>query len=336
MHNDSDIPAPPSDTAPPPATTGNASTAVRDDARGFAAERAALAGVVAIPVTPFTADGRVDWPAHAALLARLADEGVAAVTPNGNTGEFYALDPAEARLATENTVKAVGDRTSVIAGIGLDPASAADAARHARDAGAPMVMVHQPVNPYMSGEGWIDYHRAIADAVPDVGVVLYLRDPRITGAHVARLGAVSPNVIGVKYAVGDPVRFASVGQDAGRARFVWVAGLAELSAPGYFAVGATGFTSGLVNVLPRASIDMFRALAAGDRRAVLEIWDLLRPFEELRAADASADNVSVVKEALAQLGLCGRGVRPTSRLLPDDVRAQIAQILDSWRGRWEL
>ena len=172
--------------------------------------------------------------------------------------------------------------------------------------------------------------------MPERGVVLYLRDPRITGAQIRRLGEASPNVIGVKYSVHDPVRFGSVVQDAGRDRFVWVAGLAELSAPGYFAVGATGFTSGLVNVLPRASIDMYRALAAGDRRTVLEIWELLRPFEDLRAADSSADNVSVVKEALFQLGLCGRGVRPTSRLLPDDVRGRIAEILDSWRGRWEL
>jgi hypothetical protein len=36
----------------------------------------------------------------------------------------------------------------------------------------------------------------------------------------------------------------------------------------------------------------------------------IRVFEELRADDASADNVSVVKEALAQLGLAPRAVRP--------------------------
>jgi len=40
--------------------------------------------------------------------------------------------------------------------------------------------------------------------------------------------------------------------------------------------------------------------------------------------------VSVVKEALAQLGLCGRDVRPPSRLLPDDRRRQVTAILDDW------
>ncbi|MGH3415060.1 MAG: dihydrodipicolinate synthase family protein, partial [Actinocrinis sp.] len=78
--------------------------------------RAGLAGVVAIPVTPFTASGAVDWDRHGALLHRLVDGGVGAVTPNGNTGEFYTLEPAETRRATENTVKEVGDRAAVIVG----------------------------------------------------------------------------------------------------------------------------------------------------------------------------------------------------------------------------
>jgi len=56
----------------------------------------------------------------------------------------------------------------------------------------------------------------------------------------------------------------------------------------------------------------------------------VRPFEELRSANASADNVSVGKEALAQLGVCGRGVRPPSRMLPEAARGQIAGILAAW------
>jgi 4-hydroxy-tetrahydrodipicolinate synthase len=61
----------------------------------------------------------------------------------------------------------------------------------------------------------------------------------------------------------------------------------------------------------------------------------VREFEELRAADASADNVSVVKEALAQLGLVGREVRPPSRVLPGPLRDRIAAVLEQWReGGW--
>jgi dihydrodipicolinate synthase/N-acetylneuraminate lyase len=58
--------------------------------------------------------------------------------------------------------------------------------------------------------------------------------------------------------------------------------------------------------------------------------DAVRRFEELRLADGSADNVSVVKEALAQLGLCRADVRPPSRPLPDDIKSEISGILRSW------
>lgn len=71
----------------------------------FETQRAALADVVAIPVTPFAEDGSVDGEAHRALLRRLLDGGITTLTPNGNTGEFYALTPEERRLVTEVTVE---------------------------------------------------------------------------------------------------------------------------------------------------------------------------------------------------------------------------------------
>ena len=52
------------------------------------------------------------------------------------------------------------------------------------------------------------------------------------------------------------------------------------------------------------------------RAALRTMWQIRR-FEELRAANGSANNVTVVKEALASLGLCRREVRPPSRPLPD-------------------
>ncbi|GAA2343667.1 dihydrodipicolinate synthase family protein [Streptomyces cuspidosporus] len=292
--------------------------------------RAALADVVAIPVTPYDAEGAVDQDTYRALLRRLLDSGVKAVTPNGNTGEFYALTLAERRLVTELTVAEAGDRAAVLVGVGHDVATAVEAARHAREAGAGMVMVHQPVHPYVSQDGWVDYHRAIAEAVPELGVVPYLRNPLIEGSAIARLGEACPNVIGVKYAVPDAARFAAVARDAGLDRFVWVAGLAELYAPSYWAVGAIGFTSGLVNVAPKVSLDMLGALRAGDYPAAMKVWEQIRRFEDLRAAQQSAHNVSVVKEALAALGLCRRDIRPPSSALPEPQRAEVAALIQGW------
>jgi 4-hydroxy-tetrahydrodipicolinate synthase len=296
----------------------------------------ALATVVVIPVTPMRPDGRIEWGTYTDLIRRVADSGIRVVTPNGNTGEFYALTPAEARQATETAVRAVSDQAplgaqaEVLAGVGYDTGSAIEAARHAGDAGAKMIMIHQPVHPYQAAEGWIDYHQAIADGVPGLGVVLYIRNERITGAQIRELGERCPNVIGVKYGVRDVAQFAAVARDAGMDRFVWLAGLAELYAPAYWAAGARGFTSGLANVNPSLALTMLGELRAGDFGAAMSAWESIRPFEDLRAAGAAADNVSVVKEALAQLGLCGRDVRPPSRLLPEREREEVAAILRSW------
>ena len=292
--------------------------------------RSALATVVVVPVTPLRADGSPDWATYAALTGRLIDGGITAITPNGNTGEFYALTPAEARQAVEAAASAANSRAELLAGVGHDIATAIEAARHAADHGVRMVMIHQPVHPYVSAEGWVDYHAAIAGAVPDLGVVLYLRTPRISGACIAELADRAPNVIGVKYGVRDATVFAAVARDAGLDRFSWLAGAAELTAPAYWAAGAHGFTSGLANVAPEIALAMLTALRENDLGAAMKVWDSARRFEELRLADDSANNVSVVKEALAQLGLCRADVRPPSRSLPPAIKAEIAAILASW------
>ena len=294
--------------------------------------KAALADVVAIPVTPFTAQGTLDTAAHRALLRRLLDGGVRTLTPNGNTGEFYALTPDERRRVTELTLDEAGDRATILVGVGHDVPTAVEAARHARAAGAQMLMVHQPVHPYVSEGGWVDYHRAIAEAVPELGVVPYIRNAALGGERMAELGEACPNVVGVKYAVADAARFAGFARDAGLDRFVWVAGLAEPYAPSYFAGGATGFTSGLVNVAPSVSLEMLSALRAGDYPGSMKVWEQIRRFEELRAANGSADNVTVVKEALSSLGLCRRDIRPPSRELPESQRAEVAAIAAGWQA----
>jgi 4-hydroxy-tetrahydrodipicolinate synthase len=112
--------------------------------------RGALATVAAIPVTPFGPDGQADWDAHDRVIRRTVDAGVRLITPNGNTGEFYALTAAEARRATESAVAAAAESgterpADVLAGVGHDLPGAIEAGRRARDNGVRMIMVHQPV-----------------------------------------------------------------------------------------------------------------------------------------------------------------------------------------------
>ena len=75
---------------------------------------------------------------------------------------------------------------------------------------------------------------------------------------------------------------------------------------------------------------MLDALRGNDFGEAMKIWEKVRRFEELRAADANADNVSVVKEALWQLNLCRPDVRPPSRPLPPGIKQEITHILTSW------
>ena len=147
-----------------------------------------------------------------------------------------------------------------------------------------MIMIHQPVHPYQSAPGWVDYHQAIADAVPDLGVVLYIRDERVTGAQIADLGERCPNVIGVKYGVKDASQFAAVARDAGLDRFTWLAGLAEPYAPRVLGLRRPRVHLGTGQRQP-GPVAVPAGGAAGRRpTGAMDVWEQIRPFEDLRAA----------------------------------------------------
>ncbi len=294
------------------------------------AAREALRSVVAIPVAPFAEDGRIDTSALSRIIGRMADAGVEVMTPNGNTGEFYALAPEEYVPAIRVTVETLAGRGMVIPGIGFDTTTAVAMGRSATAAGADGVMIHQPLHPYQSASGWVAYHRAIASALADMPIVLYIKDPMVGPPMLHELVDSCPNVVGVKYAVGDVVRFAALVETFRAGDVAWVCGLAEPWAPFFWVAGATGFTSGLANVDPALSLEMLRCLRDGDYDGAMGVWRSVKPFEDLRARRNSANNVPVVKEALAQLGLCDRRVRPPLEALDASERGEVASILARW------
>jgi 4-hydroxy-tetrahydrodipicolinate synthase len=291
---------------------------------------ARLRTVVGIPVVPYAPDGGVDLALAGQLTDRLITQGLGAITPNGNTGEFYALSPRERADVARTVVDVAGDRAVVVVGVGLDPATAQAEARLAADLGAHAIMVHQPVLPYMSRRGWVEYTAAVASAVPRLAVLPYVSSPVIRGADIATLAQEAANVVGIKYSVPDPVAFAETVQQTD-ADLLWIAGLAESYAPSAWQAGARAFTSGLVNVAPEVSFALLDALRQDSTERAAAVWRRIRRFEQLRARDRSADNVSVVKEAMHQMGLCDRSVRPPSTTLAEPDRAEIARILDDWK-----
>lgn len=287
---------------------------------------AELATVVAIAVTPFTDGGDLDEPGLARAVDRLVGGGIRVVVPAGNTSEYHALTGAEWQASVALTVERAGDKALVMPGVGRDLATAVRQAEGARELGCRSVMVHQPVDPFVSTEGWLAYHARIHAAVPDLALVAYVRDARRTVDDIVRLTEIG-GVLGVKYAIADPPSFADLVAATDSSRVALVCGLAERWAVPFAASGAVGFTSGLAGIVPRLSLDIAACLDAGDYAKARELVAVAAGLELLRARDGSAYNVAAVKEGLAQLGVCGRTVRPPASELPVGLRGIVTDFL---------
>ena len=109
---------------------------------------------------------------------------------------------------------------------------------------------------------------------------------------------------------------------------IWVGGLAEVWAPSFYAVGARGFTSGLINVWPERSVAINRALEVGDFDQARALIETMHVFEDIRATEQGGANVSGVKCALAMLGNdCGAARPPAAWPLGDDQQTTLKHFM---------
>ena len=271
---------------------------------------AALTGISGILVTPYDAAGEIAPERLVPIIDRALGAGMHIPVVNGNTGEFYALTTDEACTMAREVVGMVGDRAPVLAGVGRGIRDACRLARMSADAGAAGLMVHQPPDPFVAPRGIVDYLHAVSDASGGLPMMLYLRNDAIGTAAIAALCAV-PGVRGVKWATPNPMRLAEA-QAACDPDIVWVGGLAEIWAPAFYAVGARGFTSGLINVWPERSMAIHAALEAGDYVHANALIAGMKAFEDIRAAEMNGTNVTGVKAALAAMGQDCGPTRPPS------------------------
>jgi len=289
----------------------------------------ALPGISGILVTPFDRDDRPAPDRLRPIIDRAVAAGVHILTANGNTGEFYGLTTAEAETMVRAVAEMVDGRVPVVAGVGRGIGDATALARASRAAGAAALMVHQPPDPFVSPRGVVEYVRRVADAGDGLPLVLYLRNAGIGPDAIEALCAV-PGVAGVKWAAPEPLKLAEAIRRADP-KTVWVGGLAEVWAPPLTAVGARGFTSGLINVWPEHSVAIHAALAAGDYPRANALIATMAPFEELRAEEGNGTNVSVVKAALALMGQdCGHVRPPGAWPLTDRQAARLRSSLAAW------
>lgn len=289
----------------------------------------ALPGISGILVTPFDGEDRIAPQLLRPVIDRAVSAGVHILTANGNTGEFYGLTTAEAERMVHAVAEMVGGRVPVIGGVGRSIGDAVALARASKAAGASALMVHQPPDPFVAPRGVVSYVTRVAEAGQGLPIVLYLRNDGIGLDAIEQLCAI-PGVVGVKWASPAPLRLAEAIRRADP-KTVWVGGLAEVWAPPLTAVGARGFTSGLINVWPEQSVAIHAALAAGDYPKANALIATMSAFEELRAEEGNGTNVSVVKAALRLMGNdCGHVRPPGAWPLTDRQATRLAESLAKW------
>lgn len=290
--------------------------------------RQALTGISGVPVTPYAADGSVNGPGLKALISRLAAAGVHNLMAAGNTGEFFALSLEEVRLVHRLTVEAADGKSLVSAAVGRSLVEAKELARDAIAAGADAIMGHHPMDPFAAPAAQARYFLELADTC-SVPVIAYVRSDTMTVADFSLL-AQHGNIAGIKFASPNLMLLAEVIRATRDAPAIWVCGLAEGWAPAFYAMGARGFTSGLVNVFPQRSHAIHRALETGNYAEARRLIDAIAGFEAMRTKYGNGANVTVVKEALGILGEDVGPVRkPGLEALNDEERAALRAIVES-------
>ena len=226
------------------------------------AVRKALTGISGVPVTPYKGDGAIDTTKLKTLIKGLASARVHNLMAAGNTGEFFTLTMDEVREVHAATIEAAAGKSLVSAAVGRSLAEAKVLAKDAIAAGADAIMGHHPMDPFAGPSYQAGYFLELAD-FSTVPVIAYVRSDAFSVADFRSL-ALHPNIAGIKFASPNLMLLSEVIRATSDAPAIWVCGLAEGWAPAFYAMGAKGFTSGLVNVFPERSHAIHQALEGGD------------------------------------------------------------------------
>lgn len=281
-------------------------------------------------VTPFAADGSLDRDGIGRLATHLVDElGHDGLVVNGTTGESATKSDEEDAETVRLVLEAVGDRATVVAGVGTnDTRHSVEAARTAARLGAHAVMAVTPYYNRPSQEGVARHFLAIADAT-DLPMITY-DIPKRTGTAIEldtlKRVAEHPRIVANKDAKGD-LEFAQWGmRETGLA---WYSGDDILNLP-LLSVGAAGMISVVGHVVGDRLAGMAQALRDGETATAREMNELLLP---VYAGMFRAPGVVMTKAALRHLGLPAGPVRlplvdateeQTARLLADLADARVS------------
>ena len=261
--------------------------------------------VLTAMVTPFTAAGELDLDGASRLASYLVEHGNDGLVISGTTGESPTTRDGEKEQLLRAVVDAVGDRATVLAGVGTnDTAHSVELARSAEKAGAAGLLVVTPYYSKPPPAGLLAHFRAVADAT-DLPVMLY-DIPGRTGTPIesetlVRL-AEHDRIVAVKDAKGDLAASAAVMASTDLAYY---SGDDALTLP-LLAVGAVGVVGVSTHLFAGPVGEMIAAYSAGRVQDALELYRRLQPAF---TGFFRTQGVILAKAALRLAGLPGGPVR---------------------------
>jgi 4-hydroxy-tetrahydrodipicolinate synthase len=269
--------------------------------------RAPFGRVLTAMVTPFHDDGGLDLSGAARLAEHLVGEGCDGLVVSGTTGESPTTTDAEKEQVLRTVLDAVGDRATVVAGVGTyDTHHTVELARQAEKAGAHGLLVVTPFYNKPPQEGLVRHFTAAADAT-GLPVMLYDIPGRsgvpITTETLVRLAG-HERIVAVKDAKGD--LFAS-SEVMARTELAYYSGDDALNLA-HLTQGAAGVVSVVAHVAAAEYAAMTNAVAAADLPEAIRLHRQLLPA--VRAIMTRTQGAIMAKAAAQLVGvLTSRAMR---------------------------
>ena len=256
-----------------------------------------LGEILTAIVTPFHADGSVDYDRFRELAQHLVEHGSDGLVVTGTTGESPTLTDDERFELYAAAVDAVGDHATVVAGTGTySTAHSVHLTARAHELGVHGFLVVTPYYNKPPARGIVEHFRAIAE-VSDRPIIAYNIPSRVvlniepeTIAELAKI----PTVTAVKQANDDldqARRIVELGLDL-------YAGDDNLIYP-FIQLGAVGGVCVHTHVWGPQTKEMVRAYKDGDAAAARRLNDEMQPAFDLLGITT---NPIPIKAALNLLG----------------------------------
>jgi len=286
-----------------------------------------MRGAATALVTPFKTDGAIDEERFRALVDRQINGGVRLLVPCGTTGESATMTEAEDQRVIAITVEVARGRARVIAGAGSNSTSAAiEYSQRARDLGADALLQVAPWYNKPTQGGLCAHFRAIAEAIPEMPIMLYNVPGRTSsniGADtVLRLARDCENIVAIKEASGNLSQIMEILRTR-PANFCVFSGDDALTLP-LISLGAEGIVSVASNEIPDLMSRLTGLALAGNWTEARALHYRLLPLLEVNFIESSP---GPVKAAMAMMGLLEENFRLPLVPIQEKSRARIREVI---------